>query len=55
MSDELLPLVVLDFRDLTSVEGRTSMHGEEESSGRSWKQHGTAAACERIRSSGFAS
>jgi hypothetical protein len=30
MSDERLPLVVLDFRHLTSLEGRVLVHGEEE-------------------------
>jgi type IV secretory pathway VirD2 relaxase len=34
MSDDRLPLVVLDFRELTTVEGRILVHGEEESSGR---------------------
>jgi hypothetical protein len=34
MSDERLPLSVLDFRELTTVEGRILVHGEEESSGR---------------------
>jgi hypothetical protein len=36
MSDQRLPLDVLDFRDLTTVEGRILVHGEEESSGRSY-------------------
>jgi type IV secretory pathway VirD2 relaxase len=39
MSDERLPLVVLDFRHLTSLEGRVLVHGEEETgrqSGRSY-------------------
>jgi hypothetical protein len=30
MSDELLPLVVLDFRRLTTLEGRILVHGEED-------------------------
>ena len=34
MSDERLPLVVFDFRELTTVEGRILVHREEESSGR---------------------
>ena len=33
-SDDRLPVVVLDFRELTTVEGRILVHGEEESSGR---------------------
>ncbi len=36
MSDDRLPLVILDFRDLTALEGRILVHGEEESSGRSY-------------------
>jgi hypothetical protein len=36
MSDERLPLNVLDFRNLTTLEGRILVHGEEESSGRSY-------------------
>ena len=36
MSDERLPLEVLDFRSLTTLEGRILVHGEEESSGRSY-------------------
>jgi type IV secretory pathway VirD2 relaxase len=36
MSDERLPLAVLDFRQLTSLEGRILVHGEEETSGRSY-------------------
>ena len=36
MSDERLPLNVLDLRDLTTLEGRILVHGEEESSGRSY-------------------
>ena len=34
MSDERLPLAVLDLRELTTLEGRILVHGEEESSGR---------------------
>jgi type IV secretory pathway VirD2 relaxase len=36
MSDVRLPLAVLDFRQLTTLEGRILVHGEEESSGRSY-------------------
>ena len=36
MSDERLQMVVLDLRDLTTVEGRILVHGEEESSGRNY-------------------
>jgi type IV secretory pathway VirD2 relaxase/predicted DNA-binding transcriptional regulator len=36
MSDERLPLEVLDLRNLTTLEGRILVHGEEESSGRSY-------------------
>lgn len=36
MSDERLPMEVLDVRNLTSLEGRILVHGEEESSGRSY-------------------
>jgi type IV secretory pathway VirD2 relaxase len=36
MSDERLPLEVLDIRRLTVLEGRILVHGEEESSGRSY-------------------
>jgi hypothetical protein len=36
MSDERLPLNVLDLRDLTTLEGRVLVHGEEEGSGRSY-------------------
>jgi type IV secretory pathway VirD2 relaxase len=36
MSDERLPLEVLDLRSLTTLEGRILVHGEEESSGRSY-------------------
>ena len=35
-SDERLPLAVLDFRQLTALEGRILVHGEEESSGRAF-------------------
>ncbi len=35
MSDERLPLAVLDFPELTNLEGRVLVHGAEESSGRS--------------------
>jgi len=34
MSDERLPLAVLDLRSLTTLEGRILVHAEEESSGR---------------------
>ena len=40
MSDERLPLVVLDLRSLTTLEGRILVHGEEETgrqSGRSYR------------------
>jgi hypothetical protein len=36
VSDERLPLEVLDFRRLTTLEGRILVHGEQESSGRSY-------------------
>jgi hypothetical protein len=36
VSDERLPLEVLDIRRLTTLEGRILVHGEEESSGRSY-------------------
>ena len=36
MSDERLPLAVVDFRQLATLEGRILVHGEEESSGRSY-------------------
>jgi type IV secretory pathway VirD2 relaxase len=36
LSDERLPLEVLDLRRLTTLEGRILVHGEEESSGRSY-------------------
>ena len=34
ISDDRLPLVVIDFRELATVEGRILVHGEEETSGR---------------------
>ncbi len=34
MSDERLQMAALDFRDLTTMEGRIFVHGEEQSSGR---------------------
>lgn len=36
MSDERLQMAVLDHRDLTTVEGRILVHGEEEGSGRNY-------------------
>jgi hypothetical protein len=36
MSDERLPLQVLDLRNVTALEGRILVHGEEESSGGSY-------------------
>jgi type IV secretory pathway VirD2 relaxase len=36
MSDERLRVVVTDLRDLTTLEGRILVHGEEESSGRTY-------------------
>jgi type IV secretory pathway VirD2 relaxase len=36
LSDERLQMTVLDLRSLTTVEGRVLVHGEEESSGRSY-------------------
>jgi hypothetical protein len=36
ISDERLPLNVLDLRDLTTLEGRILVHGEEERSGRGY-------------------
>jgi type IV secretory pathway VirD2 relaxase len=36
MSDERLPLVVLDFRELTNLEGRILVHGEDENAGRAY-------------------
>jgi len=34
LSDNRLPMTTLDVRDLTSIDGRTLVHGEEEASGR---------------------
>jgi hypothetical protein len=36
LSDDRLPMTTLDVRDLTSVDGRILVHGEEEASGRSY-------------------
>jgi hypothetical protein len=36
LSDDRLPMTTLDVRDLTSIEGRVLVHGEEEASGRSY-------------------
>ncbi len=36
MSDDRLPKTTLDVRDLTSIEGRILVHGEDEASGRSY-------------------
>ena len=36
MSDERLQMTTLDLRDLTSIDGRILVHGEEEASGRSY-------------------
>jgi type IV secretory pathway VirD2 relaxase len=36
LSDDRLPMMTLDVRDLTSIEGRILVHGEEEASGRSF-------------------
>ncbi len=36
MSDERLRVVVTDLRDVTALEGRILVHGEEESSGRTY-------------------
>jgi hypothetical protein len=36
LSDDRLPMMTLDVRDLTSIEGRILVHGEEEASGRSY-------------------
>jgi type IV secretory pathway VirD2 relaxase len=36
MSDERLPIEVLDLRQITSVEGRVLVHGQDEQSGRSY-------------------
>jgi hypothetical protein len=36
LSDDRLPMTTLDVRDLTSIEGRILVHGEEEASGRTY-------------------
>jgi hypothetical protein len=36
LSDDRLPMTTLDLRDLTSIDGRILVHGEEEASGRSY-------------------
>jgi type IV secretory pathway VirD2 relaxase len=36
LSDDGLPMTTLDVRDLTTIEGRILVHGEEEASGRSY-------------------
>jgi type IV secretory pathway VirD2 relaxase len=36
MSDDRLPISVLDLRDVTTLEGRILVHGEDESSGRNY-------------------
>ena len=36
MSDERLPITTLEMKDLTSIEGRILVHGEDEVSGRSY-------------------
>jgi type IV secretory pathway VirD2 relaxase len=36
LSDDRLPMTTLDAHDLTSIEGRILVHGEEETSGRSY-------------------
>jgi Protein of unknown function (DUF3363) len=36
LSDDRLPMTTLDVRDLTAIEGRILVHGEEEASGRSY-------------------
>jgi hypothetical protein len=36
LSDDRLPMTTLDVRDLSSIEGRILVHGEEEASGRSY-------------------
>jgi type IV secretory pathway VirD2 relaxase len=36
LSDDRLPMTTLDIRDLTSIEGRILVHGEEEASGRTY-------------------
>ena len=36
MSDERLPIEVLDLRQVTSVEGRVLVHGQDEQTGRNY-------------------
>jgi hypothetical protein len=36
LSDDRLPMTTLDVRELTSIDGRILVHGEEEGSGRSY-------------------
>jgi Protein of unknown function (DUF3363) len=36
LSDDRLPMTTLDVRDLTTIDGRILVHGEEEASGRSY-------------------
>src|SRR6202012_5735130 len=36
LSDDRLPMTTLDVRDLTSIDGRILVHGEEEATGRSY-------------------
>ena len=36
LSDDRLPMTTLDVRDLTAIDGRILVHGEEEASGRSY-------------------
>ncbi len=36
MSDDRLPMTTIDVRDLTSIDGRILVHGEEDASGRSY-------------------
>src|SRR5580700_3825599 len=36
LSDDRLPMTTLDVRDLTSIDGRILVHGEEEASGRNY-------------------
>ena len=36
MSDERLPIEVLDLRRVTSVEGRVLVHGQDEQTGRNY-------------------
>jgi hypothetical protein len=36
LSDDRLPMTTLDVRDLTAIDGRVLVHGEEEASGRSY-------------------